>query len=338
MQNRRDLLKGTAAATGLAVTGFPFIARAQSAKTLRFSHTDTSVGARQQAAEMFAAAVEKYTSGRYKVQVFHSGQLANDAKSLDQLQLGGLDFAVTGVVTFTPHVKELSLIALPYLAENYEQGWKLYDTSKFIQEQAGKLPAKGMRVIGNWEAGFRSFTTNFPLNSPADAKGKKLRIAPVEMIRWIMESIGFSPVVMPVTEVYLGIQQNTVSGQENPIDTIYSQRFYEVAKYVTLSQHVYSPLWLAVAERSFKGMSAEDQQAVIKAAKESGDWNRREVRANDEKLLAEMTAKGATIVKPDLAAWRKASEAAYERARKEFGATAVDQMLGEAAAIRKSMS
>lgn len=337
MQNRRDLLKGTAAATGLAVTGFPFVARAQSARILRFSHTDTSIGARQQAAEMFAAAVEKYTSGRCKVQVFHSGQLANDAKSLDQLQLGGLDFAVTGVITFTPHVKELSLVALPYLAETYEQGWKLYDTSKFIAQQAGQLPAKGMRVIGNWEAGFRSFTTNFPLNGPADAKGKKLRIAPVEMIRWIMESIGFSPVVMPVTEVYLGIQQNTVSGQENPIDTIYSQRFYEVAKHVTLSQHVYSPLWLAMAERSFKSLSAEDQQAVIRAAKESGDWNRREVRANDEKLLAEMASKGATIVKPDLAVWRKASEGAYERARKEFGTAAVDQMLSEAAEIRKSM-
>jgi tripartite ATP-independent transporter DctP family solute receptor len=337
MYNRRQLLKGTAAA-GAAVTGFPFIAKGQAAKILRFSHTDTSVGARQQAALMFAEAVEKYTAGRYKVQVFHSGQLANDAKSLDQLQLGGLDFAVTGVITFTPHVKTLSLVALPYLAENYEQGWKLYDTSKFIADQAAQLPAKGMRVIGNWEAGFRSFTTNFALNSPADAKGKKLRIAPVEMIRWIMESIGFSPVVMPVTEVYLGIQQNTVSGQENPIDTIYSQRFYEVAKFITLSQHVYSPLWLAMGERSFKGMSEADQQAVMKAAREAGDWNRREVRANDEKLLAEMQAKGATVAKPDLAVWRKASEGAYERAKTEFGAAAVEQMLKEAADIRKSMS
>ncbi len=337
MTNRRNLLKGTAAVgAGLAITGFPFIARAQNAKLLRFSHTDTSVGARQQAAMMFADAVAKYTEGRYKVQVYHSGQLANDAKSLDQLQLGGLDFAVTGVVTFTPHVKDLSLVALPYLAENYEQGWKLYDTSKFIKQQADQLPAKGMRIIGNWEAGFRSFTTNFPLNSPEDAKGKKLRIAPVEMIRWIMESIGFSPVVLPVTEVYLAIQQNTVSGQENPIDTIFSQRFYEVAKHITLSQHVYSPLWLAMGERSFKGMTPADQEAVFKAAKESGDWNRKEVRANDDRLLAEMTAKGSTVSKPDLAVWRKASEGAYDRARKEFGAAAVDQMLKEAADIRNA--
>lgn len=338
MQNRRHLLKASAALAGGAITGFPNIVLGQGVRTLRFSHTDTSVGAAQEASLRFAAAVEKYTSGRCKVQVFHSGQLANDAKSLDQLQVGGLDFALTGVVTFTPHVKDLSLIALPYLAESYEQGWKLYDTSKFIKQQADLLPAKGMRIVGTWEAGFRSFTTNFPLNGPADAKGKKLRIAPVEMIRWIMESIGFSPVVMPVTEVYLGIQQNTVSGQENPIDTIYSQRFYEVAKHVTLSQHVYSPRWVATAERTFKSLSAADQEGIFKAAKEAGDWNRNEVRANDERLLADMTAKGAIIAKPDLSVWRKASEGAVERARKEFGAAAVDQFIAEAAEIRKSVT
>jgi len=341
MKTRRELLKTTAmtagVAAGAAITGFPSILRAQTPRVLRFSHTDTPQGARQQAAVMFADAVAKLTGGRCTVQVFHSGQVANDAKSLEQLQIGGLDFAVTGVVTFTPHVKSLSLVALPYLAESYEQGWKLYDSSDFIKQQAALLQPKGMRIVGNWEAGFRSFSTNFPLNGPADAKGKKLRIAPVEMVRWIMEAIGFSPVVMPVTEVYLGIQQNTVSGQENPIDTIYSQRFFEVAKYLTLSQHVYSPLWLAISERSWKTLSPADQQAVLQAAKEAGDWNRREVRANDDRLLAEMTAKGALVSKPDLAVWRKACESVYDRARGEYGAAPVDQMLKEAAEIRRSL-
>lgn len=334
MTTRRDILTSAAAAT--AIAGFPAIGRAQSARTLRFSHTDTSVGARQQAALMFAEAVEKGTSGRLKVQVYHSGQVANDAKSLEQLQIGGLDFAVTGVVTFTPHVKALSLIALPYLAENYEQGWKLYDTSPFIAQQKEALVGKGMRIVGNWEAGFRSFTTNFPIASPVDVKGKKIRIAPVEMIRWIMEAQGWSPIIMPVTEVYLAIQQNTVTGQENPIDTIYSQRFYEVAKHITLSQHVYSPTWLAASERLWKTLTPEDQKAVAKAGQDAGDWNRKEVRANDDKLLAEMTAKGAVVAKPDLAVWRKASESVYEKARAEYGAEAVDQMLREAESIRKS--
>lgn len=336
MTTRRNILTATACVAGAAIGGFPTIVRAQNARTLRFNHTDTAIGARQQAAEMFAAKVADYTGGRYKVQVYHSGQIANDAKSLEQLQAGGLDFAVTGVITFTTHVKPLSLVALPYLADSYEQGWKLYDTSRFIRAQADALPAKGMRVIGDWEAGFRSFSTDFPLGAPADAKGKKLRIAPVEMIRWIMEAQGWNPVVLPVTEVYLAIQQGTVTGQENPIDTIYSQRFYEVAKHITLSQHVYSPLWLAIAERTFKGMSPADQQGVIKAAREAGEWNRKEVRANDDRLLAEMTPKGAIVAKPDLAIWRKASESVYGRARQEYGADPVNQLLAEAAAIRGS--
>jgi tripartite ATP-independent transporter DctP family solute receptor len=332
--SRRTVLKAIGA--GAAITGFPYIARGQSATVLKFNHTDTEVGARQKAALMFADKVEKYTEGRYKVQVFHSGQLANDAKSVEQLQVGGLDFAITGVVTFTTHVKPLSLIALPYLAETYEQGWKLYDTSKFIKTQKDALPAKGMRVVGDWEAGFRSFSTDFPLNSPADAKGKKLRIAPVEMIRWIMEAQGWNPVILPVTEVYLAIQQGTVTGQENPIDTIYSQRFYEVAKHITLSQHVYSPLWVAMAERSFKKLSEKDQEAVLRACKEAGDWNRQEVRANDERLLKEMTEKGAVISKPDLKIWREASQAAVEKARQAYGAEAADQLIAEAASIRNA--
>lgn len=91
-----------------------------------------------------------------------------------------------------------------------------------------------------------------------------------------------------------------------------------------------------MAERSFRAVSAADQEGVMRAAKEAGDWNRAEVRANDDKQLAEMTAKGAQVSRPDLAVWRKASEAAYDRARKEYGAEAVDQMLRDAEAVRKS--
>lgn len=329
---RRDLL-GSALA-GAAVTGLPAVARGQSARTLRFSHTDTPQGAANKAAELFAERVARYTDGRYRVQVFHSGQVANDQRSLEQLQVGGLDFALTGTVTFTTHVRPLSLIALPYLAETYEQGWKLYDTSSFIKAQIEALPQLRMRHVGNWEAGFRSFTTTFPIGSPADMRGKKVRIAPVEMVRWIMEALEANAVVMPVTEVYLAIQQGTVLGQENPIDTIYSQRFYEVAKNITLSQHVYSPRWVAIAERTYQALSPQDRDAVMRAGKEAGDVNRQEVLKNDEALLAEMTAKGATVARPNLADWRRAVEPVYERARREYGAEAVNQLLREAEAIR----
>jgi tripartite ATP-independent transporter DctP family solute receptor len=332
MATRRDVLRGALA--GAAFMGTPALVRGQSSRTLRFSHTDTPQGAAQKAAELFAERVGQYTEGRYRVQVFHSGQVANDQRSLEQLQVGGLDFALTGVVTFTTHVRPLSLIALPYLAETYEQGWKLYDSSGFIKAQKEALAQHRMRFVGDWEAGFRSFTTTFPIASPADLKGKKVRIAPVEMVRWIMETLEANAVVMPVTEVYLAIQQGTVLGQENPVDTIYSQRFYEVAKNITLSQHVYSPRWVAIADRTYQSLTPQDREAVMRAGKEAGDFNRQEVRKNDDALLAEMTSKGATVTKPNLADWRRAVEPVYERARREYGAESVNQILRDAEAIR----
>jgi tripartite ATP-independent transporter DctP family solute receptor len=319
---------------GIALLAAPAIGHAQQARTLRLNHTDTDVGARQEAANLFARRVQELTDGRFRVQVFHSGQLANDARSLEQVAVGSIDLAITGVVTYATHTRPLNLIALPYLAETYEQGWKLYDQSRFIAEQKQALIGRGMRVIGDWEAGFRSFSTTFALPSPAAARGRKLRIAPVDMVRWIMESQGWNPVVMPVTEVYLAIQQGTVDGQENPVDTIFSQRFYEVAKHITLSNHVYSPLWLCVAERTWGTLPQVAKDALMTAGRESGQQNRRQVAANDESLLQQMTARGATVNKPDLAVWRQASQGAIARARQEYGQELVDRFLEEANGLR----
>jgi tripartite ATP-independent transporter DctP family solute receptor len=319
---------------GVGVLAAPAVPLGQQPRTLRLNHTDTDVGARQEAALLFARRVQELTEGRFRVQVYHSGQLANDARSLEQVAVGSIDLAITGVVTYATHTRPLNLIALPYLAETYEQGWRLYDNSQFIAGQKQALIGRGMRVIGDWEAGFRSFSTTFALPSPAAARGRKLRIAPVDMVRWIMESQGWNPVVMPVTEVYLAIQQGTVDGQENPVDTIFSQRFHEVARHITLSNHVYSPLWLCVAERTWGSLPANAREALMQAGRESGQHNRRQVAANDEALLQQMTARGAVVNRPDLAPWHQASQGAIGRARQEYGQEQVDRFLEEASALR----
>ena len=163
---------------------------------------------------------------------------------------------------------------MPYLVETYDQGWKLYDDSKWLKAQFDKGPEKGFRFLSSFEAGFRSMTTKEPLNSPADAKGKKLRTYPNEMQRWLLEAMGFNIQIMPLPEVYLAIQQGTVSGQENPIDTIHANKFYEVAPYVTLTNHVYSPIPLTISEKTWQKLSPADREAVTRAAKEAADWSR----------------------------------------------------------------
>ncbi|GAB5374522.1 MAG: TRAP transporter substrate-binding protein [Acuticoccus sp.] len=306
------------------------------ADVLRFSHTDNPGGSRQAAAELFAQKVEEYTDGRHTVRIYPSGQLANDPKAVEQLQLGGLDFTVTAPGTYAQHQTTLNITTMPYLVDTYEQGWDFYDNSEWLQGEFAKLPEKGVRILATWEAGFRSFTTKGELASPADASGKKIRVYPNDMIRWTMEAIGFQTVILPIPEVYLGIQQGTVWGQENPIDTIYSLRFYEVAPFITLTRHVYSPLLLSVAESTWEKLSEADREAVSRAAREAADFSRQTVRAAIDQQLADMTAKGATVTTPDVGPFREAVKPVYDKAREAYGED-VDKVLANVAAIREAM-
>jgi len=304
---------------------------------LKFSHTDQQQGARQAAANLFAEKVAQYTNNRYKVQVYCCSQLGNDPKNIEQLALGGIDFTVSSTGSYAPHVDTLNLTMLPFMVESYAQGWKLYDESKWLQAQFDKAPQKGFRFLATWEAGFRCMTTRDPLATPADAKGKKLRTFPNEMMRWTLEAIGFSVQIMPLPEVYLAIQQGAVSGQENPIDTIYSNKFYEVAPNVTLTQHVYSPIPLTISEKTWQKLSAADREAITKAAKEAGEFSRKEIRDSDDRQLKEMESRGAKIARPSLEPFRAAVQPVYAKARDKYGVSDVDTFLKDAEAVRKAM-
>jgi TRAP-type transport system periplasmic protein len=230
----------------------------------------------------------------------------------------------------------LNLTMLPFLVDSYAQGWKLYDESKWLKEQFAKAPAKGFRFLSTWEAGFRSMTTKDAVNSPEQAKGMKLRTFPNEMMRWTLESMGFNIQIMPLPEVYLAIQQGAVQGQENPVDTIYSNKFYEVAPNVTLTRHVYSPIPLTISEKTWAKLSPADQQAVTEAARISAQFSREMIAGSDDTQLKEMAAKGAKInAKPDVTAFRKAVQPVYVKARDKYGAD-VDAFLKDAEGVRKA--
>ncbi len=329
----RVSLIASASLTALLTWSLPAAAQT----VLKFSHTDQASGARQAAAQVFAKKVEELTQGRYKVNVFCCSQLGNDPKNIEQLALGGIDFTVSATGSYAPQLPSLNLTMMPFMVDTYAQGWKLYDESKWIQEQFAKAPEKGFRFLATWEAGFRSMTTKEPLMSPEDAKGKKLRTFPNEMMRWTLEAMGFNIQIMPLPEVYLAIQQGAVSGQENPVDTIYSNKFYEVAPNVTLTNHVYSPIPLAISEKTWQKLSPADQKAVTEAAKIAGKFSRELISGNDAKLLKEMEAKGAKVnAKPNVAAFRTAVQPVYGKAREKFGAD-VDALLKDAEMVRASV-
>jgi TRAP-type transport system periplasmic protein len=330
----------TVTLTTLCIASFPHAVNAQATDgagrsiALKFSHTDSPSGTRHRAAELFASKVAEYTLGRYRVLVFHSGQLGNDPKTIEALQTGGIDFTATATGSYASLVPTLNLAMLPYLVESYEQGWRLYDDSAWLKAQMGKLPEKGLRHLSTFESGFRSFTTKTPLASPDDASNKTMRVFPNEIVKGTMESIGFKTLVMPVTEVYRAIQQDKVVGQENPIDTIYAQRFFEVAPHITLTQHIYSPTPLMISEKTWAKLSPTDRTAISRAAKEAADFSRKATRDNDRALLDAMTAKGAKVARPDIAPFRNKVTTVYADARKKYGDD-VDKFLADAATARK---
>lgn len=324
-------LKLTVAAAALMVAG-----AAQAQEVLQFSHTDNPGGSRDQAAHVFAEKVAEYTEGRYEVRIYPAGQLGNDPKAIEQLQLGGVDFTVSATGSYATHLPSLNLTAMPFLVDSYEQGWEFYDNSAWLQGEFAKLPEVGFRVLSTWEAGFRSYTTNFELHSPADAEGKKMRVFPNDMIRWTMEAIGFQTVVMPVTDVYLAIQQGTVDGQENPVDTIVSLKFTEVAPNLTLTRHVYSPLPLTIAEETWQSFSDADKEAILHAAADSSTFSRELVKNSEAAQLEQLAAEGANIITPEIGPFRDAVASVYDQARGVYG-DEVDAVLAEAAAIREAM-
>ena len=320
----------------LAATTFAIAASAQT--ILKLSHSDQTAGGRDASSNFFAKKVEELTKGRYQVKVFCCGQLGNDPKAIEQTIAGSIDFVIGSTIGYSPFVPQFNVAMMPFLFQNLDQAWKWWDESKWVKAMQDKTIDKGFRLVGDIEAGFRDLTTKAPVNSPADAKGKKLRVAQAEMMVWTTEAMGFGAQVMPITEVYLAVQTGAVDGQENPIDTIYANKFYEVAPYITLTYHLYTPLSIAMSEKTWKKIPAADQEAIMRAGKETTAFSRKFIKESEEKMVADMVTKGAKINRtPDIAAFRKAVEPVYQKTRDKYGAHDVDVVLAETAAIRNQV-
>ena len=307
---------------------------AEAATMLRLGHTDPADGIRHKAAMIFAEKAKEYTQGRYVVDVHHSGTLGSDPKLLEQVKLGAIDMAISGIAIYSNQVPEVGLLALPYLVESYEQGWALYDTSPWVKEWLGKLQGKNIRVLSMLEAGFRQLTANKPVRVPADVKGMKIRISKNEVYVWLWQALGANPTVMSLGETYISLQQGVVDAQENPIPTIHVQKFYEVAKNISLTNHIYAPIPLSISEKRWQALSAADQAAFMKAAQEASAWHRKAVVDEDDKMLADMKAKGATVIKPDVPAFGKATRSVYDKAGEQYPKAVLQALLKDADAVK----
>ena len=289
------------------------------AKELIFAHTDPPGGPREKTAQFFAEKVKENTQGSYTITTYPSSMLGYDTRLLELAAAGGIDFVVAGSAIYGKYVKEMSLLLSPFLVETLEQGWHLYDDSYWVRIWYKELETKGFKILGTWEAGFRCLTTRFPVLKPADLQGLTIRVPPNPIHLSIWKYLGASPVCLEMKQVYSAIQEGTIDGQENPITTIWIQKFYEVTKFITLTRHSYAPLPLSISMKTWKKLSARDQQAILHAAKEAAVYSRKLVSERQNQMLKDMEKAGATIYHPDLNVWHDVMSHAIEAFRKEYG-------------------
>lgn len=300
--NRRTL---SAAGFALAAT-LAFPALAQNVK-LTLGHGAAPGNPRHEAAVKFADVLKTKSGGRIEVQISPSAQLGDDAAMLTALRTGALDMSANSQGATSTVVPEYAAWGMPFIFTELPQAWKLLD-GPLGEELAQKSAAKGLVVLGYWDNGFRHMTnTKKPLLKPEDFKGLKVRTPPDAVTVDIVQALGAEAQQIKFAELYVALQQGVVDGQENPLANFHASKLYEVQKFLSLTGHKYEMVPFLMSKRTWDRLSEADRQHVRDAAKEATALQRKMVQEADEKLIADLKAKGVRIDTIDRAAFAKAT-------------------------------
>ncbi|MFD1881262.1 TRAP transporter substrate-binding protein [Paracoccus pacificus] len=318
--------KGLIAAAVLAVTGMVTPALAQT--EIKFGHVGEPGSLFDQTATEFAKRANEKLGDKAKVVVYGSSQLGDDKAMLQKLKLGTIDLALPSTI-MSSMVPIFGLFEMPYLVQDRDHMAKIRDeiVTPTLVPEAEKA---GYRIIGVWENGFRQITNNKrPIVKPGDLAGIKLRVPSGEWRVKMFQSYGASPSPMSFSEVFVALQTGVMDGQENPYAQIYPSRFYEVQKYLSKSNHVYTPAYV-VAGRSWDKFDPEVQKILQETAVEMQPVVYEIAAGLDTELLKKLEDAGMVANEVDTAAFVEASKPIYE----EFSAA----VPGAAELIQKAQS
>ena len=242
-------------------------AMAQQPIVIKFSHVVANDTPKGLAAEYFKKKAEDYTKGKVKVEVYANSTLYKDKEEMEALQLGAVQMLAPSLAKFGPlGVKEFEMFDLPYIFDNYDQLHKI--TQGPIGESIlKKLEPKGIRGLGYWDNGFKSFSANTPIKQPTDLKGKKMRIQSSKVLEAQMRALGALPQVLPFSEVYQALQTGVVDGTENPISNLYTQKMFEVQKHLAMTEHGYLGYAVIVNKKFWDGLPPDVREQLEKAMK-----------------------------------------------------------------------
>lgn len=297
--------------------------------TLKFGHVGAPGSLFAASAEEFAKRVNAQMAGKVKIDVFGSSQLGKDKELLQKLKLGTVDFALPSSV-MTSVVDQFGLFDMPYLVKDRAHMGRI-EKEIFWNKLAPLVEAKGYKIIALWENGFRHITNNVrPINVPGDLDGVKLRTPKGKWRVKMFQAYGANPTPLAFSEVFVALQTGVMDGQENPFANIYSAKFNEVQKYLSLTGHVYTPAYALVGKKKWESLPADIRGELEKIAKDTQGFVYEHAAKLETDLLAKLKAGGMAVNEADKAAFVKASASIYSEfgSDVEDGKTLVDQALG----------
>ncbi|XPV69584.1 MAG: TRAP transporter substrate-binding protein [Halarcobacter sp.] len=287
--------------------------------TLKFSHVVSENTPKGKAAKYFEKRLEELSGGRIDVQVYPSSQLYNDNAVVKALRLNSVQMAAPSFSKFGKIVPQLALFDLPFLFNDIDHLHRVQD-GEVGRKLKGMVTAKGIVALDFWDNGFKQFSSSKKaLIMPEDAEGQKFRIMSSKVLEAQMKAVGGNPQMMPFSEVYSGLQQGVIDAAENPISNIYTKKFHEVQKYLTISNHGYLGYLVVMSKKFWKSLPKDLQKDVVQAIHEATAKERQYAQElNDEQFAkikdyAEKTGKLEIIkLTPEQrAAWKKAVSKIY---------------------------
>jgi C4-dicarboxylate-binding protein DctP len=297
--------------------------RAEEPIVIKFSHVVAPDTPKGKAAERFKALAEERTHGRVRVEIYPNSQLYKDKEELEALQLGAVQMLAPSVSKFGPlGVKEFEAFDLPYIFPSIEALRRVSD-GPIGHELFAKLEPKGILGLAYWDNGFSIITSNKPLRKLEDFKGMKMRIQSSKVLEATYRHLGALPQVMAFSEVYQALQTGVVDGVENTPSNSYTQKFYEVQKYLTVSYHTYIGYAVVVNKKFWEGLPPDIRAALESAMKDATAYCNEIAEKENEDALAKIKASGTiefiVLTDQEKAEWRKSLLPVHEEMAPRIG-------------------
>ena len=299
--------------TALAFSAALFAGAAQAQTILRSSDTHPDGYPTVEAVKYFGQLVEERTDGRYKVEVYHSAQLGQEADTIEQVRTGVIDLNRVSLGPWNGLIPETTVPSLPYVFRSVEHARKVM-TGPIGDEILAAFEPHGVIGLAFYDGGARSFyNSQKPVNSAEDLKGMKFRVMQSDIFVDMVAALGASATPMPYGEVYSSIETGVIDGAENNFPSYDTAKHAEVAKHYSLDEHLIVPEVFVMSKVSWDKLTPEDQAIFKQAAKDSvaKQWELWDAQVAKSREIVE--AAGSQITTPDKQAFIDAMEPVYEK-------------------------